>query len=214
MFTHRYRKVKKMTEIEKIKPPPLPRRKAKGLSWKWLVLIIAPCVLLIIALIVARGFIYKPFKIPTGAMQPTLIPGDHIICNKTVSGEDVKRGDVIVFYYPGDKRKLFTFRVTALPGESVEVKQDKLFINGEYIEEDYISLTDKKTDSHLEDFGPVSVPDNAIFVLGDNRNNSFDSRYWGFVDFEDVIGEITHIYWSQDKVSYGVRWDRIGMKVE
>ena len=205
---------KKMNEIENIKPPPLPKRKAKDLNWKWLVLIIAPCVLLIVALIVARGFIYKPFKIPTGSMQPTLIPGDHIICNKTVSGEDAKRGDVIVFYYPEDKRKVFTSRVAALPGASVEVKQHKLFINGEYIEEDYISLTDEKTDSRLGNFGPINVPDNSIFVLGDNRNKSFDSRYWGFVDYKDVIGKITYIYWSQDSESFKVRWDRIGMAVK
>lgn len=206
-----------MNEIENIKPPPLPKRKSKDLNWKWLVIIVVSCLLFLgslAGLLMVRVFIIQPYKITSGAMKPTVLPGDMIICNKTVSAEDIKRGDIIVFNFPEDKRKTFIFRVVALPGENVEIKQERLFINGEYIEEDYISPADSITDTRRENIGPVSVPGNSFFVLGDNRNNSYDSRYWGFVDYSDVIGKITHIYWSWDNENSKVRWERIGMAVK
>ena len=206
-----------MNEIENIKPPPLPKMKSKDLNRKWLVIIVGSCLLFLVGLVsfvLVRVFIIQPYRISSGAMQPTLLIGDQIICNKAFGAEDINRGDIIVFRLPQDRSKVFVFRVVALPGETVESKQNNLFIDGVYFKEDYIKIDNENIDERRGNFGFFTVSDNSFFVLGDNRNNSYDSRYWGFVDYTDVIGKITHIYWSRDKESSKIRWERVGMTVK
>lgn len=169
----------------------------------------------------------QAFKIPSGSMIPTLDIGDHILVNKFIYGvrlpfTDVilipikapERGDVIVFRFPKDESKDFIKRVVGLPGDTIEVKNKEVYINGQKQSEPFAihedSTTFPKTIQERDNFGPVSVPQNSYFVMGDNRDHSLDSRFWGFVDFSKVKGQAFLIYWSWDSNAGGVRWGRIG----
>jgi len=185
---------------------------------------------IIVALALAlfiRTFVVQAFKIPSGSMEPTLEIGDHILVNKFIYGvkipftavqlfplEKPQRGDVLVFIYPLDPSKDFIKRVVALEGDTVKMSNKKLYINGVevpdphavYTEESALSGEGQKRDN----FGPVTVPKGALFVLGDNRDRSLDSRFWGFVPLEDVRGKAFIIYWSWDSQGTTVRWSRLG----
>jgi signal peptidase I len=185
---------------------------------------------IIVALALAlfiRTFVVQAFKIPSGSMEPTLEIGDHILVNKFIYGvkipftsiqlfplEKPQRGDVLVFIYPLDPSKDFIKRVVALEGDTVKMVNKKIFINGAevpdphavYAEESALSGEGQKRDN----FGPVTVPKGALFVLGDNRDRSLDSRFWGFVPLEDVRGKAFIIYWSWDSQGTTVRWTRLG----
>ena len=154
-----------------------------------------------------RAFVVQAFKIPSGSMEPTLLIGDHIIVNKFIYGirapfinktiipiSEPKRGDIIVFIYPVDKEKDFIKRVIGLPGEQIEIKSKKIFINGELFDDPFGVYS--KSLKRNENFGPIIVPTNNLFVMGDNRDHSYDSRYWGFVPFESLKGKAVIIYWS------------------
>jgi signal peptidase I len=185
----------------------------------------------VIALFI-RTFIVQAFKIPSGSMKETLLIGDHILVNKFIYGikipftdktlipiSDPKREDIIVFKYPEDPDLDFIKRVVGMPGDVVEIRNKKVYINGQLMEVDYSRFTDPNiipgaitTRDYL---GPVTVPPHALFVLGDNRDNSKDSRFWGFVDYSAVKGKAFMIYWSWNKRNSGdlldyVRWNRIG----
>lgn len=181
---------------------------------------------LLLALVI-RTFVVQAFKIPSGSMEPTLEIGDHILVNKFIYGmkipftsihlfplEKPQRGDVIVFIYPLDTSKDFIKRVVAVEGDTVRIINKKLYINGSevpdphavYREETLFSAEVQKRDN----FGPVSVPEGNLFVLGDNRDRSLDSRFWGFVPLGDVRGKAFIIYWSWDSQGTTVRWSRIG----
>ncbi len=185
---------------------------------------------IIMALVLAlfiRTFIVQAFKIPSGSMIPTLQIGDHILVNKLAYGirmpflehylvryANVQRGDVIVFIYPEDRSKDFIKRVIGLPGDTVEIRNKKVFINGKEIPDPhaYFAGYDPQlgaVDSG-DNYGPKVVPANHIFVMGDNRDRSYDSRFWGFVDLDDVRGKAFLIYWSWDGTDRWVRWERIG----
>jgi signal peptidase I len=174
-----------------------------------------------------RAFIVQAFKIPSGSMKPTLQIGDHILVNKftygiklpftditIVSLGEPERGDIIVFEYPVEPDKDFIKRVIGLPGDVVEIREKKVYINGEAIDQGYTQYTE----NHIipgeinprDNFGPVAVPDKAYFVLGDNRDNSYDSRFWGFVEERALKGEAFIIYWSWDREAFGPRWSRLG----
>lgn len=186
----------------------------------------------VIALVI-RTFVVQAFKIPSSSMEPTLLVGDHILVSKFIYGIRIpyigakyltfhkpKRGDIVVFIYPQDPKKDFIKRVIATEGEEVQIKDRTIFINGESIEDPwgrygrgYRSLVP----SHLRprnNYGPKVVPPNSLFVLGDNRDNSQDSRYWGFVDLSAVKGKAFIIYFSYNKVARSVvdkvRWSRFG----
>lgn len=180
----------------------------------------------ILALII-RSFVIQAFKIPSGSMLPTLLVGDHILVNKFIYGTKIpftdkrilplrspSRGDIIVFRYPMDKKKDFIKRVVGVEDDVVEIRDKVVFINGKPWENSYgvhkESTILPGTVSPRDNFGPVSVPPDALFTLGDNRDHSRDSRYWGFVELKEVKGSAFIIYWSWDKDSHWLRWRRIG----
>ena len=146
-------------------------------------------------------------------MEPTLLIGDHILVNKFVYGiklpfinktvipiSQPERNDVIVFVYPVDKSKDFIKRVIGVPGDTIEIAGEKVYINGKPFEDKYGFYSDKeKTNSKSttrHHYGPLKVPKDHLFVMGDNRDHSYDSRFWGFVPLDSVKGEAFIIYWS------------------
>jgi signal peptidase I len=177
---------------------------------------------IVIAVILAlfiRTFVVQAFKIPTGSMEENLLIGDHLLVNKFVFGpssaeravlpiKDAVRGDVVVFKYPEEPERDFIKRVIGLPGETVEVKEKKVYINGTALDEPYAHyLQPPSSTSHLDEvtsldvrerYGPVTVPPESYFVMGDNRDNSQDSRYWGFLPRSYIKGKALVIYWSYD----------------
>ena len=186
-------------------------------------------VALLIALFV-RTFIIQAFDIPSGSMEPTLLPGDYILVNKFIYGlrlpyvktpivsyNQPKRGDVIVFLYPVDMSKDFIKRVIGMPGETIQVIEGKIFVNGLPIKDPW-GYFDKSEPpgfiSKVENFGPVKIPNNCLFVMGDNRNDSVDSRFWGSLPLGNVVGKAFIIYFSwngsAENLVDKVRWKRIG----
>jgi signal peptidase I len=187
---------------------------------------------IVIAVIIAmfiRTFIIQAFKIPSGSMLETLQIGDQILVNKFIYGvkipftngktlipvKDPKRDDIVVFKYPEDPSKDFIKRVVAVGGDTLEIIDKQLFINDKPVEkkpfavynEDRIIPGNFSTRDNLR---KITVPANKLFVMGDNRDNSHDSRFWGFVDLTEVRGEAFMIYWSWNKEDFGVRWNRLG----
>jgi len=179
---------------------------------------------IVIAVILAlfiRTFVVQAFKIPTGSMEENLLIGDHLLVNKFVfaatnAGAErallpvatIRRRDVIVFKYPEEPDRDFIKRVIGLPGETVELKDKKVYINGKPLDEPYVHfLRPPAAESEFhevtsfdvrERYGPVTVPPNQYFVMGDNRDNSQDSRYWGFLPRDYVKGKALVIYWSYE----------------
>ena len=152
-------------------------------------------VALILAILI-RLFILQPFYIPSGSMEPTLLPGDRIVVGKVgLFFGQPKPGDVVVFHYPLDPRQDFVKRLIASGGQTVELRQSRLYIDGKLVAQPYLppGLT-------FADFGPVTVPSGTYFMLGDNRNNSDDSRVWGFVKQNLVVGRVLFIYWPLDRI--------------
>ena len=181
---------------------------------------------LIIALVLAlfiRTFVVQAFKIPSESMLQTLQVGDHLLVNKFIYGIKIPFTgrtlipvssphfqDIIVFEYPEDPSKDFIKRGIGLPGDTVELRKGVLFRNGEEVQEPYLAkLPPKAMTMYLAEFGPVTVPEGKYFVMGDNRNNSHDSRYWGFVDHSAILGKAWIIYWSWESL-FNIRWDRLG----
>lgn len=185
---------------------------------------------IVIAIILAlfiRTFVVQAFKIPSGSMKPTLQIGDHILVNKFIYGVKVPyigkkiisfnnpdHGDIIVFRYPEDPGKDFIKRVIGAPGDIIEIINKKVYVNNVPIIHDFGVHTDSRILSgqinHRDNFGPVTVPADSYFVMGDNRDNSYDSRFWGFVEQRSIKGKAFIIYWSWDSDNFGVRWGRIG----
>ncbi len=184
---------------------------------------------ILIAIVIAlfiRTFVVQAFKIPSGSMQPTLLIGDHILVSKFAYGvkipylntmilprEGPQRGDIVVFKYPVDPNKDFIKRVIGLPGDVVEIRSKVVYVNQKSISGDVGVFTDPHIFSGTipprDNLGPVTVPADGIFVMGDNRDQSFDSRFWGFVPLQDVSGKAFIIYWSWDSDDFGVRWGRL-----
>lgn len=190
---------------------------------------------IIIAILIAlfiRTFIVAAYKIPSRSMVPTLLVGDHLLVNKFIYGikipilrkiivpiTDPKRGDIIVFIYPEDRSKDFIKRVIGVGGDTIEIKNKKIFINKNEYTDNYSIYTDDKiypaSMQPRDNFGPVVVPPNSVFVMGDNRDESADSRYWGFVNLNDVEGKALILYWSwnseeKDDIFWKLRWNRLG----
>jgi signal peptidase I len=193
---------------------------------------------IIIALVLAlfiRTFIVQAFKIPSGSMLETLQIGDHILVSKFIYGVKVpfsgkvlipiknpQPNDIVVFKYPRDPKLDYIKRVVAIAGDTVEVRNKKVYINGKPFDDKYGEHKDETilpaSQGPRDNFGPVTVPADHIFVMGDNRDNSYDSRFWGFVDLKAVRGKAFIIYWSWDVkkslLSAGrftsIRWSRIG----
>jgi len=182
--------------------------------------------------LVIRTFVIQAFKIPSGSMIPTLQIGDHILVNKFLLGTPVdvpftnihlfrmpglrkpQRGDIIVFKYPEDPTRDFIKRVIGIEGDVIESHDKTLSVNSRKLMESYAQHVDsfiKPADMDKRDnFGPVTVPKDSVFCMGDNRDQSYDSRFWGFVDLSKVKGKAIIIYWSWDSDKTWVRFDRIG----
>jgi len=184
-------------------------------------------IIAVLLAMVIRTYLVQAFKIPSGSMEDTLAIGDHLLVNKFIYGtklpfsdkriltvRDPRRGDVIVFEYPEDPSKDFIKRVIGTPGDVVEEKDKKLFVNGKpYVnphevhkEKDIIPKEMNPRDT----FGPVTVPPNSYFVMGDNRDRSYDSRFWGFVSRDKIKGLAFIKYWSWDKDKFRPRFGSIG----
>jgi signal peptidase I len=193
---------------------------------------------LLLALLI-RTFIVQAFKIPSGSMEKTLLIGDHILVSKFSYGTHIpneipfintklfddivlfssvpERGDIIVFKFPKDETRDFIKRVIALPGDLLEVRRQKVFINNRPYEDIRARHTESPSDSPLvprDDFGPILIPEGHVFVMGDNRENSQDSRYWGYLNVKKIRGKALIIYWSWDKIKSWVRFERFGKILE
>jgi signal peptidase I len=176
---------------------------------------------IVIAVILAlfvRTWVVQAFKIPTGSMENNLLIGDHLLVNKFIFGptassierallpvRDIRRGDVIVFKYPDEPDRDFIKRVIGLPGETLELRAKKVYIDGQPLDEPYVHFLETSADAQeitsfdvRENFRPVRVPEGYYFVMGDNRDNSQDSRYWGFLPRHYVKGRALMIYWSYE----------------
>jgi len=182
--------------------------------------------------IVIRTFVIQAFKIPSGSMIPTLLVGDHILVNKFLLGtpvdipftninlfhmpglRDPKRGDVIVFKYPEDPTRDFIKRVIGIGGDVVMEKDKNIYVNGRRLVEPYVQHVDNEIKpgqfDRRDNFGPIVVPKGSVFVMGDNRDQSYDSRYWGFVNDLEIKGKAIIIYWSWDSDKSWPRFNRMG----
>ncbi len=197
---------------------------------------------LVLALII-RTFVIQAFKIPSGSMEDTLLVGDHLIVNKFSYGlqvprpamirvlgipvpffettlvrtwGEIERGDVIVFRYPADRHKDYIKRVIGLPGDTVELKNRVVYVNGKPIDDAHAvhkGTPYGTTPERSIRFGPIKVPEGELFMMGDNRDRSSDSRYWGTVPIRDIKGKAFLIYWSREKNGDGMRLSRIGDRI-
>jgi signal peptidase I len=204
-------------------------------------------IIAIVLALVIRTFVVQAFKIPSGSMEDTLLIGDHILVNKLSYGiqvpfldvktrvfglmGDPERSDIIVFPFPRDPARDFIKRVVGVPGDRIEVRNHRVYINGEPLKEPYVKLDERAAahPSRYSHWGPEVVPPGKLFVMGDNRDNSADSRDWGFLDSAEVKGRAFIIYWSWDSsepkffwlgdipvpnpkavVLDSIRWSRIG----
>ncbi len=223
--------------------------RAKSQAWEF---IEAIGVALVLALVVRTVFI-QAYKIPSRSMVPTLLVGDHILVNKFLYGTkipftDVRvlpirppaRGDVIVFVPPDDPTKDFIKRIVAVPGDQVELRAKRVYVNGQPSDQETHAVHDvgeeagwdeappaavrecrfprSSTSAHRDWFGPCVVPPGRYFVMGDNRDQSHDSRFWGYVPTASIRGKAFVIYWSWDWDDGGpiwqrIRWSRIGDRV-
>jgi len=152
---------------------------------------------------------FSTYKIASGAMEPTLSIGDYLIADsKYFKKNELQRGDLVIFQYPKDPTKNFIKRVIALEGEKIEIKNKQVYINDEAIPESYKVHNDINFDEVIRDnFGPIVVPSGYCFVMGDSRDNSWDSRHWGSLPLRNIKGQPLYIYWAKDK-------NRIGKKIK
>ncbi len=166
-------------------------------------------VLAVILALFFRTFVVEAFKIPSASMEDNLLIGDHILVNKFAYAptnfrwekkilpiRDIKRTDVIVFKYPEDVTRNFIKRVIGVGGDTLEIRHRQVYINGKPIRETYTFYKPEYAGLTAEDFGPVHVPGGYYFCMGDNRDNSKDSRAWGFVPKDYIKGRAFMIYWS------------------
>lgn len=196
--------------------------------------------------LILRTFFIQAYKIPSGSMEPTLLVGDHIIVNKLIYGlrlpdsifgftplenqipwghylfklEPVHRGDVVVFVFPPDPTKDFIKRVIGVPGDTIEVKDGKLYRNGTLAPDPHahfeLTPDQRQPNSPRDFFGPLKVPEGHYLMMGDNRDRSYDGRFWGLVDRDEVEGRAMFIYWSWDSDGSGflpIRWSRFAKVV-
>lgn len=179
--------------------------------------VIETIVLAIILAFILRTFVVQAFYIPSGSMENTLLPGDMILVNKFIYYfTDIKRGDIIVFKYPKDMTKDYIKRVIGLPGDTLEIKNGDVYVNGTLLEEKYtkqkaaddvilfshIATASDGQQTNVSTQTKVTVPKDYLFVMGDNRNNSQDSRYWGFLPRSYLKGKALNIYWPLSRIGF------------
>ncbi|MEM1245573.1 MAG: signal peptidase I [Acidobacteriota bacterium] len=184
-----------------------------------------------IAALFVQTWLLKAFVVPSDSMEPTLLPGDLLLVNRFIHRSpgglamqrQIQRGDVILFRLPGDAEKILVKRCVGVGGDTIELRDKDLLVNGEPMLNFQAVFRDPNTypssrfvEQRLRDrdnFGPLTVPEGALFVLGDNRDLSYDSRFWGTVPLDSVLGSARLIYWSRDDDTQSVRWKRIGQSV-
>jgi signal peptidase I len=195
-------------------------------------------VAVILALFV-RTFVFQAFKIPTGSMKPNLLVGDHLLVNKFIFAptasplerallpmREIRRGDIIVFKFPEEPERDFIKRTIGLPGETVEIRDKAVYINGQRLDDAAYHLKfkprsdDVRLDPKALNWGPATVPAGHLFMMGDNRDDSADSRFWGFLPIDYVKGRAMTIYFSYDPDATGpaslltsIRWSRLFRQV-
>ncbi len=171
-----------------------------------------------------RTFVVQAFKIPSGSMLETLQIGDHILVNKFIYGTHIPltdisifpvrephRGDIVVFKYPVDEKRDFIKRVIGVPGDTIEIRNKIVYVNGEELKDEYVIHRDGNIiPGERDNFESVTVPEGSFFMMGDNRDGSFDSRFWGYVKEEEIIGKALVIYWSWDREKSRPRLGRMG----
>jgi len=216
-----------VTDGQTVAPPVESTRRRKSVVREY---VEAIAIAILLALVI-RTLIVQAFTIPSGSMMDTLLVGDYILVNKFLIGPEVPltdyrlpslrlphRGDIIVFKYPQDEKRDFIKRVVGTPGDTVQVRGQQVLINGQALDEPYI----RRNPGALSHTGspsfcgyayacePLQVPADSYFVMGDTRDNSQDSRYWGFVKRDKIKGKAFLIYWSWDSESHWPRWWRLG----
>jgi signal peptidase I len=199
----------------------------------------AAIIALILALLI-RTFIVQAFKIPTGSMEPTLLVGDHLLVSKYNYSFHIpneipftsiqlfpdyhffssipERGNIVVFKYPKDESKDYIKRVVGLPGETIQIIRQNVYINDKLLKEPYVhhSQPTSPNSGSRDNMPPLRIPEGHIFVMGDNRENSSDSRVWGVLDLSKLRGKAQWIYWSwdsEDNSWWKVRNNRLGNSV-
>jgi signal peptidase I len=208
-----------------------PKKKTKAREW------VETLLWAILLALVIRAVLIQAYKIPTGSMQPTLRGaedykvGDHLLVNKFVYGSRIDipftgvslpfrfpkirtpmRGDVVVFKFPHDPKKDYVKRCIGLPGETIEIRNKVVYINGEPLDEPWLKRCPKReyfrdgdqiqdsAFSKRDNYGPVVIPKNSYFMMGDNRDNSSDSRYWGVLDYDFIRGQAILVYWPPKRL--------------
>ncbi|WP_281184140.1 signal peptidase I [Trichlorobacter lovleyi] len=190
-------------------------------------------IIAVLLALVIRTYVVQAFKIPSGSMEDTLLIGDHLLVSKFIYGtrlpftdtrilkiRDPERGDVIVFEYPEDPRKDFIKRVIGVPGDVVEGRDKKVYVNGQlYANPHEVHKESEmipKEQNPRDTFGPVTVPADSYFVMGDNRDRSYDSRFWKFVRRDQLKGLAFIKYWSIEGPWYkfNIRWRNIGRLID
>jgi signal peptidase I len=185
-------------------------------------------IIAVLLALVIRQFAVQAFTIPSGSMMDTLLIGDYILVNKFLYGPEIpftdkhlpglrqpEHGDIIVFKYPNDESRDFIKRIIAIGGDTVQVRDNRVWLNGKLMEEPYVlpgsfRSTPPAHCGYLYGCEPVVVPPGSYFVMGDNRDNSQDSRYWGFVKREKIRGKAFLIYWSWNGEAHWLRRRRLG----
>jgi signal peptidase I len=187
-------------------------------------------VIAILLALVIRTLVVQAFTIPSGSMMDTLLVGDYILVNKFLYGPEIPfadwrlpglrephRGDIIVFKYPQDEKRDFIKRIVGTPGDMVQVRGDQVFVNSRPLVEPFVKHTNPASVHGGQAYcgyaygcEPTRVPADSYFVMGDNRDNSQDSRYWGFVRRDRIKGKAFLIYWSWDSDRHWLRWWRLG----
>ena len=200
-----------------------PKKSAKREALEWVLTIVAA---LAFAFVI-RTFLFEPVRVDGGSMLETLQIGDHLLVNKflyglrnpfnddyLIRGVEPKVGDIIVFRYPKDRSLDYIKRIVGVPGDTLEMRNKVLFRNGVEVKEPYTQHSQPLVMIPGRDnWGPITVPEDKFFALGDNRDDSADSRFWGFLDRKDIRGKAWRIYWSAEGLS-NIRLNRIGKLVE
>ncbi|MEE9552819.1 MAG: signal peptidase I [candidate division Zixibacteria bacterium] len=194
--------------------------------WMWILSVfILSTALFLLEDIFNNKYFIEAYKIPSTAMAKNLLVGDYLMASKGIDTDDLQRGDIIIFKYPKDPEQNYIKRLIGKADDRIRIDNKQVYLNGEKLDEPYTQHIDtciypykekrSKWGFHIRDSMPeIIIPEGKLFVMGDNRDNSSDSRFFGFVDEELVIGKAMFIHFSWDSENNRVRWDRIGMRLD
>ena len=163
-----------------------------------------------------RGIV-QAFRVGSGGMMPTLYAGDHLLVDTLwYRWHPIRRGEILMYRFPQGERRSFTHRVIGLPGYTLELRDRLVLLNGHPLDEPYARYEDAalRTAPPERHLGPITIPAGRLFVLGDNRDHSLDSRYGGFLELAKVQGKVRRIYFSRDADTGSVRWARMGIEAQ